>query len=953
MNASSQLNIQRSLLPCLLFVSGLCGISYEVLYGRLLGNVFGDQFLVSTAVLLTFMLGLGLGAYHAHRLWRNLWLVEAGIGLYAVLFALNLGGIESLLYAFLPGVGTAIISSLAMGTVLLLIPAFLIGVSLPLFSGYTHYLRPDPNYFASSYSLYNFAAAGTVLFVEFWLIRQVGINGAVYFIGSLNLLVAIILLISFRRIAGGAPRPAKVTNRGFPRAVIQALVLSSVGSAIFQLTTVRLSELLIGPYRESFAYVLCIILLGIALGSQLVRRFRISFTTLMVVNIIALAWMLGSLEWAMESFAEAYPSLSRSYWQLVGLRLSLIAGLTLAAAITFGATIPALLQTLEGQESEREKDHRQSARSPGYLLYVASLANAAGFLLMSLILHQRLDYGELLLVAAAFSTASLIVVVWHRIANQDAFYLGRAGQVAVAAVLFILVVGGRSQWNEELLYQGHASFHSPDAMRKRIGEFSSSERFKGPADVFSISHRKGSSFLMISGKISINLENVSEKIVGALAGIFATDHRKALVLGVGSGATAGSVGLLFDEVEAVEISGVILENIRRMDDYNFGLADMSNVSLVHDDAVHSVKVAQEQYSLILNTVTSPLFFSSSKLYTVEFLDRVRQRLAPGGLYVTWLDSRVGDHGADIMLETVTGAFDHCGLAQVGWTYLLLMCSDQPITAHHPLAVAQQEQLSSYLLDEHGIDPATLPYLLLNTDAATLRNPGGAPVNTLDKPVLEFEMAKLTARSLEELQYRIMENINPAELAGAFRHFDSSLASMVQALPQIVGTNPYYQTLFTQLNEARGHHQRFQVAEQTRDCDGMIENAAGAAIFDAQLTQLHLSLGRCYESQGRYSEALVAYRREHEVDPGNMRLTLVQARVLMRLERFDEALIELRQTPLQEHSGGYFFMLGLALHKLGDLQEANRQFERAKQIDGDLEAASASAQLITGQRDGDP
>ena len=272
MNASSQLKVQQSLLACLLFASGLCGISYEVLYGRLLGNVFGDQFLVSTAVLLTFMLGLGLGAYHAHCLWRNLWFVEAGIGLYAMLFTLNLGGIESLLYILLPGIGTAVISSLVMGIALLLIPAFLIGVSLPLFSGYAHFLRPGPNYFASSYSLYNFAAAGTVFFVEFWLVREVGVNGAVHLVGGLNLLVAVTLLICFRQIARGASRPARVTKRGFPRAVILALILSSVGSAVFQLTTVRLSELLIGPYRESFAYVLCVILLGIALGSQLVQR---------------------------------------------------------------------------------------------------------------------------------------------------------------------------------------------------------------------------------------------------------------------------------------------------------------------------------------------------------------------------------------------------------------------------------------------------------------------------------------------------------------------------------------------------------------------------------------------------------------------------------------------------------------------------------------------------------
>ncbi len=73
---------------------------------------------------------------------------------------------------------------------------------------------------------------------------------------------------------------------------------------------------------------------------------------------------------------------------------------------------------------------------------------------------------------------------------------------------------------------------------------------------------------------------------------------------------------------------------------------------------------------------------------------------------------------------------------------------------------------------------------------------------------------------------------------------------------------------------------------------------------------------------------------------------------MRLERYEEALTELQRTPLQEHSGGYFFMLGLTLYKLGDVEEARRQFFKAEQIDGDLEAAAASAQLITGQRDED-
>ena len=76
----------------------------------------------------------------------------------------------------------------------------------PCFQATNISLRPDPNYFAASHSLYTFAAAGTVLFVEFWLIRQLGVNGAVYLIGSLNLLVVLTLLMCFRQIARGAPR---------------------------------------------------------------------------------------------------------------------------------------------------------------------------------------------------------------------------------------------------------------------------------------------------------------------------------------------------------------------------------------------------------------------------------------------------------------------------------------------------------------------------------------------------------------------------------------------------------------------------------------------------------------------------------------------------------------------------------------------------------------------------
>jgi spermidine synthase len=944
----SRITTQRILLPLLLFTSGLCGISYEILYGRLLGNIIGDQFVVSTAVLLTFLLGIGLGALQAHKLWSRLWLIEACIGIYAVTFAVSLPAIESLLYAYLPSIGISAITSIGAAVTLLLIPAFAIGVSLPVFAGYAHRLRPDEGYFSSTYGVYNFAAAVTVIVIEFWLIRETGIKQAVFFIAILNIVVALGLVTFFRDVAGGAPQQLKVSGTGFSRQLLLALAISSVGSAVFQLTAIRLSELLFGPFRETFAYVLCIILLGIALGSLLVNRFKVGFVPLMLANIVFLAWALGGLQGLMKVFSGLYPLALDSYWQLVALKFSCIAALTLGPATTFGATIPALLNTLRKRDASSGGGDREAARSAGYLLYVASLANAAGFLLMCLVLHQRLDYGQLLVVVAGLSGLSLLVLWW----GQAEHWLGKQGRVALPVCVLVSLGGvgfvGKSLWNEELLYQGYMSFHSPGALRQRVGEHATSERYKGEQDVLSISHRHGMPYFIINGKLSIKLDDAAEKVVGALGGIFASDHRRAMVLGVGSGATAGAVGLLFDEVEAVEISGVILDTLPRLKQYNFDLANMPNVRLVHDDAIHAVKVARGEYSLILNTVTSPLFFSSSKLYTVDFLQEVKSHLAPGGLYMTWLDSRVGDRGADIMVESVSRVFDHCGLAQLGSSYLLMLCSDTPTVAHHPMVVAQQRELAAYFREEHSINPAGLAYQLLHPNLAALRNPEGAPLNTLDKPVLEFSMTRVAKRTMEALQARIVLALKLENLVAPFAQFEWGFLPLLESIKRVSGNDLFYQAWKMEFDSFTGFYRQGLAAEQSGDCQQAVEYFNRAGAIDNRWHQLNLRLGRCYEIQGHHEEALAAYGREKALDGDNHQLTMLQGRTLIWLERYQAALSTFRQVPRPERAGAFYYLMGRTLDGLGDASGAEKFYEAAGQASGSIQAAAREALQITGE-----
>src|SRR5262245_50141006 len=163
------------ILASLLLASGFCGISYEVLYGRLLGNAFGDQFAVNAALLLTFLFGIGIGTRLAHRLWRWLWLIEAATGVFGVTLAFG----SPVLDATTPVLGRGQAGVVIVAVVVLCGPAFLIGCSVPLFAGYLERLRGGRP-FARVYAIYNLGAALTALVIEFVLVRALGLRGAMF-----------------------------------------------------------------------------------------------------------------------------------------------------------------------------------------------------------------------------------------------------------------------------------------------------------------------------------------------------------------------------------------------------------------------------------------------------------------------------------------------------------------------------------------------------------------------------------------------------------------------------------------------------------------------------------------------------------------------------------------------------------------------------------------------------
>ena len=930
--------MKSKLFALLMLVSGFAGISYEILYGRILGNLIGDQFAVSAAILITFLFGIGMGSRYAWRLWPHLWFIEGAIGLCGAIFALGANALDGLLYEGLPLLPDGLSGSILACALLLVGPAFLIGCSVPLFAGYMNRIHSAPA-FSRVYALYNIGAALTALLMEYLLIRWLGIRGATLGFALLNLFIAVVLKFGFGSIGAAGSAIQSVSNN-ISRRQWLALIPVSMASAVFQLLMVKLAEMILGPFRESFALVLSITLLGIAVGAILVRKFRLEFAGALVLALTGLLLLLAGLEPIGYLYAALYDPAAESYFLSVLLKLACLTLMMGLPAIAFGATVPALLRE-EGANVSRDS---------GQLLFIASMANVAGFLLMVFLLHRFLDYGVQLLVIALLATASMLVY-----AEQQ-----RLKQI-VAACCLLLASGAayQLQWDEDLLYISYTNFRSVKNLASARNTFRFPQKYKGYQDVFSINWIDDKPYFFINGYTSIPLSNPSEKVVGALSSIYAANAEEALVLGLGSGATASVVGHLFKHTDVVEINPVVRENLFRMRRWNFDIETNPRVNIVVDDAIHFTKAANKAYDLILNTVTTPLYFSSAKLYTRDFLQVIKKRLRPEGIYVTWMDSRVGDQGVGIILNTIADSFRYCALLYVKSAYFLLICSDQPIVARQAELLNGNHFLHKKFMEEHGILTDWLKYQLLNRQVLDLNPDPSQPLNEADYPALEFEMAKLKGRGIPRFQAGLYQAMDIDELRGGLGEvpeefpadlvrqakFALSNSTITQTWEGLARTGSddyeqqdfrarqlYYRKMTSITDSADGYHKFGYQLMREKKYHEALEVFSLVLEKDVKHNNTYFNMAACYEYLNNLPEALVYYRKEAEVDPDDKDVPYRLGRVYVKMKRYQEAL-EYLQVAIEKMGSAaspqVYSYLGMAFEGLGRADEAQAAFEKAR------------------------
>ena len=726
--------LARKLLPPLAVASGWCGIAYELLYSRLLTTYLGDMFHVSAAILTSFLLGIGIGAAVARRFSQWLWFIETLIGGYALIVAGVLFSYQdALLRSVVPKVSGGPPTTVASAIALTILPACLTGFSVPLFS---HYLRAaqqkdeEGSSFRRVYSLYNVGAGICVLVMEYGLLRWWGIRATLLSLSLVNLVSGLVL----NQLKVPTAKPVRSVSNFSAAGEKPTLFFVSALSGLYQLFLLKLIEILFGPFHENFALLLALSLMGIAAASYLVQKHRLSFDRLLQHGPMLISGtfiLFGPLIYAWATLNSAFgvnPLISEF------LKLATLVAFGGGPILVFGATVPALVQ-----------DSTTDDRAAGQLLATSSFGNCAGYLLAVFLVYEHLSYAWLaLLFPAGLWLAGSSYRLKHRL------HFGRSSLAALSLLIAI-----PWSWPTFLLQLSYREYIKLDALNRALTNIAGFEELKKfDENVRLIRTSGGETEVVINGYRSLvssyhGRTNLKELIVGAAPALFAQKRERALVIGVGTGITAGAAASLFEETTGVEINPAVAAALPKFSEHNFSLLQQPKFKLVLDDGLSFLATTDHRYDAIISTVTSPLYFSSSKLYTLEFFQLAKSRLAPGGVYAMWFDSRVTPEGAKIIFETIRQTFADCQLVYLSPVYSEVICGTQRLSPHGLGEHEWPAQLRTRIGSERfKLTTTEFLQLLVLPEHRIMTTRWNAPLNTFDRPQLEFLMASVSLNDVD-------------------------------------------------------------------------------------------------------------------------------------------------------------------------------------------------------------
>lgn len=629
----------------LFFGSGCSALIYEVIWFQMLGLLTGSSAISMAVLLATFMGGLCLGSVLAPRListrfhpMRAYAALELGVGVIGILVPLALPYAAGLYVGY---GGRGLTGLLLRGSVcglFLLPPTLLMGATLPTVARWFRTTRDGVSWLGLFYSSNIGGAVCGSLLAGFYLLPEFDVTAATYFAATINVLVALMAWATagFVSVPGfdepeqdvAAPNVAK------PVAIYIAIAVSGMCALGGEVVWTRVLSLMLGGTTYTFSLILAVFLIGLGIGAHAgavaLRRISQPAVALAACQFLltaAIAWAAYMLSHSLP-YWPIYPALSTSRW--ISLQVDFVRCVLalLPAALLWGASFPlAIASAAPGSKNSGVLVARVYAANTG-----GSIVGAVAF---SLVFMQWFGIKHAQQAMIGLSALAALVLSWPHRTLRFA--------VAAVAILLMLTVSpvppeltayGRLLPLRMGLVDSKTGAHVPPKILFQHDGLNASVAVSVGAD--------GARNFHVSGKVeaSTSLKDMQlQRMLGTIPILFHAHPKSVLIVGFGSGVTAGTF-VLDPDVERVvicEIEPLIPQVISTFfEQENNGVLHDPRVDVVYDDARHFILTTDEKFDIITSDPIHPWVKGSAALYTQEYFDLVRRHLKPGGIVSQWV-----------------------------------------------------------------------------------------------------------------------------------------------------------------------------------------------------------------------------------------------------------------------------------------------------------------------------
>ena len=547
-----------------------------------------------------------------------------------------------------------------------------------------------------------------------------------------------------------APAPAGSTD---PRLLIPLAFTSGFLVFAAEVVETHLLALLIGNSAYAFGLMLAVFLVCLAAGAARAPRFARRHGPSALwrgLAVTALALVLTIPLWDQLPRLFAFAGKHVHSWAGREVVRALVAfGILALPTLWMGTTFPLLLQRIAGRPDVAARVGRLTATNT---LGTIAGSIATGYFILPALGSQR----ALGAVAAAFAAAAAAAAAAEHVTKPAAAPGATAASaapvrddrrlaylVAAAAALGALLV---PRWDLARLTSGANVYFVMGPPPERI-DFVREDVHGG---VTTVVRRAGVTTMYTNGKFQGDdgPEMAAQRRFAHFPSIFVRDPRRALVIGLGTGTTLGTIAAYpYQRVDVAEISPAIVEASRAFfAGPSRGALDDPRVRLTLNDGRNELLVATDPYDLVAIELTSIWFAGAATLYSREFYELVRARLTPAGVLQQWVQlHHIRPRELAAVIRTMRQVFPHVALF-VGGSQGILVASAEPL-------LASRSRLAA--LESHGDLRATLegrhlPDLLgelvasgedLDRLVADAAQQGGPIVSTDDNLYLEYATPK--------------------------------------------------------------------------------------------------------------------------------------------------------------------------------------------------------------------